>query len=135
RGAHAVALAQRVEQVHRAHDVGRIGADRVGEGVAHDRLRRQVHDDLRPAARDGAGERVGVADVADHALDVVAEGDRPEQIRIGRWGQGIAGDAGAEAREPQAEPAADEAGVTRDEDPAAAPERVLYADSRHSFQV
>lgn len=131
----AVRGAQRLEQMGRAHDVGGVGADRIGEGVAHQRLGGEVEDDLGPRGGDRVREPGRVAHVGHAAVDIVGEANGGEEVRVGRRRQRIAGDAGAQARQPQAEPAADEAGVTRDEHPAVAPETIIYADSRHSFQV
>ena len=68
RHAHAVEPAQRLQQVHRAHHIGVEGRARLAIARAHQRLGRQMKNDLRPRGLDEAGERRGIANIAKMAV-------------------------------------------------------------------
>jgi hypothetical protein len=108
--------------VHRAHDVGREGADRIAEAVAHDRLRREVHEDLRAERAHRRGEARGIVHVAHLVRGEPRRKARAleEARRRGRR-EGEAGDARSHPREPCAEPPAHESRVPGHEDLAPAP--------------
>ena len=121
-GANAFRPAAGVEQMHRAHDVGRVGLDRIVVRIADERLGSEVEDDLR---------------LAPHSRPLRPHPCRGRRLRCGsrarRAGSARRGSArSAAAREKpvtsapswcsqSAQPAALEAGVARDEDSASLP--------------
>ena len=122
-GLDAGRLAHRFQQVDRAHDVDGVGFHRRGVGVAHQRLGGQMQHDVGPRSLHGAGQCLGVAQVGEGMAGKA--GLKPcdrEEIRLGRRRQRIAMHFRAHVGQPQAQPAALEAGVAGHEDALAAPE-------------
>jgi hypothetical protein len=78
-----------------------------------------MEDYLRFAGLENPVECVLVADVALDVKDTIADAGDLEQIRSGSGSEAEARDFGPEFLEPQDEPAALEAGMAGDENPAA----------------
>ena len=127
RGADAVAglvarreLAQGVEQMNGAHDVGGVGLDRLAVGQSDQGLCGQMKDIVRLGSEDALRQSLAVADVQDVMFKALGETELVEQRGLGVARQGDADDTGAEHEQPFAEPRAFEAGVAGDEDGLAA---------------
>jgi hypothetical protein len=118
-------LAHRLEQIDRAHDVCRIGLNRLIVAVANHGLRRHVDDDVGIAFGERGLEVLEVANVTVNGADAFADARLLEEARLGWRIERIAGDIGAQGVQPQAEPAALEAGVSGDEHLAILPERTI----------
>ena len=114
--------ASRVEQVRGAEDVGRERLPRLLVGEAHDRLGREVQDDLGLEADQGPLERLGVAHVPHDVLEIGGEPQRVEHRGLGGGREGEPAHVGPEPEEPGHEPAPLEPRVPGDEDPLARPE-------------
>ncbi len=131
--ADVVEIAQRVEQMRRAHRVGREGRERVAVARPHQRLRREMEDDLRPRRAHRGGGRGGVAQVDDPAGEHSVEVGEPVQALV-RGGEREPGDVGAEPLQPERQPRALEAGVAGEEDALAAPECRAAGAAHQRFQ-
>jgi hypothetical protein len=89
-----------------------------------------VDDDLRRVPRDRVEHRGVVADVGPYVGEPVAHARELEERRRRGHLVGVAGDMGAHRLQPQRQPRPLEAGVTRDENRAAAPELRIH-EARH----
>ncbi|MCY1418488.1 hypothetical protein D9M71_340490 [compost metagenome] len=130
-GTNATDLAHRFEQVESAHDIGRIGAQRIAVAFAYQGLGRQVQDDFRLHFGDQLQQHTQVAHVATAVIDAFADPRQFEQARLGRRVEGKTGDLGTQALQPKRQPAALETGVAGDQDALAGPERRAQAHCFH----
>ena len=124
----------RLEHPRGAHDVDVEGFRGLGVAAPHQRLRRQMEDDLRIAVRHRAAQGVGVANVGDLAVAEAADVGSVEQVMVPLRRQRVAGYPGAHLRQPECQPAALEAGMAGQQDALAGPEgRVdaAVAEPRH----
>jgi hypothetical protein len=112
----------RVEHVHRAHDVRVEGLARLVERAAHERLGRHVHDDFRLRAGHGVEDRRVVAHVGADVAHGVADACELVQRGGRRHAVGQAADARAERLQPERKPGALEARVAGEQDRAVPPE-------------
>ena len=90
-------------------------------GVADQRLRGEVEDDLGPDLGDQRGGARLVANIDDFVADQLRQRGLLEEARVGRRFEREAGDVCAQVMQPQAQPSALEAGVAGDEDALAGP--------------
>ena len=109
--------------MRRADDVGRDGVDGLAVALADDRLRGEVEHHVGPARGPRATQGREVADVAVDVPNAIGDTRGREQVRLRDGRERIAGDIGAELRQPERQPPAFEAGVPGDEHALAA-ERV-----------
>ena len=123
-GAHGVARAHGVEDGRRAARVRLERRARLRVRRAHDRLRREVEDDVGAEPLHRAADGVRIANVGDRRVDDLAEAQRFEQA----WAAGlrrerIPGDGRAVAHEPPRKPRAFESRVAGDQHAATVPGR------------
>ena len=110
-----------LHHVDRAHDVGRIGFDRLFVRQANQRLCREMEHDFRACRRHRRLNRVKVAHIANDVRDALGDASRLEQAGLGWGGQCVARHFRAELGEPEREPASLEAGMPGQKDAFALP--------------
>lgn len=131
RHTHRRQIAQGIEHMGGAHDIGGKGFNRGVVAHAHQRLRRQMQHDLGLGLAHDTVEARLVADIADVALHGALDIGQHEQIGARAGGKGDAGDNGPLVGQPERQPAPLETGVSGDKDAFSSPEvRICY----HFFQ-
>ena len=95
-GTHGGRLANGFQKTHGAHDVGRIGLDRVDIGAAHQRLRGHVNNDIGRGLSHGISQPSAIAYVADDRFHALRYMRNFKQAGVSGWRQSIAGDLGTE---------------------------------------
>jgi hypothetical protein len=121
--AHGRGVPHRLQHVGGSDDVRRVGADRVGVGLPHQRLRREMEDDLRLEVSRALQQRLGVADVSAAILDQLPEAERGKKARLRMRVERVAANFGTQGRQPKREPSALETRVAGHQDAAPAPPR------------
>ncbi len=121
-GANGGGLAHGFEQVNGPEDVRLVSADGVGVGVADQRLRGKMEDDLRLRGLHDRGEDGGVAQVADDGVHARGDFGLAEKTRVCGRIERVAGKVRAEMLQPQRKPASLEAGVPGEKNVLACPE-------------
>ena len=114
------------QQVHRAHDVRLIRFRRADIRHAHERLRRQVQDNLRPGFVKRFLQGVPVAHVPGDGVDMPLQACQREKVRIGWRGERIARDVRAGQGKHVAHPGALEPGVAGEEHTLPAVKRKIH---------
>ncbi len=120
--ARASATPRGLQNVDGAHDVRRIGLDRVPITLAHQGLGRHVDHDLRSVLDHGLLHGRQIADIA---IDIDHEFGKPGDVEKASClarAKAEADDPGAERQQPQRQPCALEASVPRDQNGLVAPE-------------
>jgi hypothetical protein len=123
---HRRRMAHGVQQVNGAEHVARERLDGLGVGAAHQRLRREVKNDLGARFFDGRGERASIAYVSENRAHAICDVRVLEQVRFAIRRQRETRDRSFQVLEPRAQPAAFEAGVARDEDALSSPKCALF---------
>ncbi len=98
--------------MRRAHDVGGVGFQRMFVGVANERLRREVEDEIRPRAENGFFYCGRIADIGNFVFDKVFNLKLRKNRRRGGGRLRKTVNTGAKLNEPACEPGPFESGVT-----------------------
>ena len=97
----AVKTAHGFQHADRTHDVGVERTARVTVAGAHDRLRGEMQHEVGLGAAHGGIQRTGVADVSAHVIRKrLGNAGYCEIVGLSRRVERVAGDVGAELREP-----------------------------------
>ena len=97
-------LAQRLQEVCRAHHIGVQRVQRLHIGGPYQRLRGEMEDIIRPHPLQQAPQGRQVAHITQVMLHVLTHPRQREQARFRRRRQGITDNARAQGTEPNAEP-------------------------------
>lgn len=124
-------VAHRFEQMHRAHDVGGVGFNRVLVGIAHQGLCRHVDDDLWAVFSEDCLQFGQVTDIPDDTGHAFANISNFEQARVGRRRQCITHHVGTHGLQPERQPTALEAGVAGQQDAFAIPKCWIHDQTFH----
>ena len=108
--------------MHRSHNVGGVGFDRLNIGIAHKRLSGHVDNDLGTVFSEGRLQFGGVTDITNDAGHAIADLGNFEQARTGRRSQRITHHVRTHRLQPQRYPAPLEAGVPGQQHALAIPE-------------
>lgn len=117
------ALPQRLENMGRAHHVGRESVAGIGDRGAHQRPRRQMQDDFGSGGAHSSAHGSLIPEVAEGTRAVFADMRQFEQCGAGGGRKGEAIDLRAHRAQPKRQPAALEPRVTGQEHAPAGPER------------
>ena len=101
---HAVESAQRVQHMRRAHHVRFERGQRIAIAFAHQRLRRQMKNDLGPRCADEIGKAGSIANVEEMASAKVRDFGFGKEIGRRQRRQADAGHLCAEPVQPKREP-------------------------------
>jgi len=124
-------LADRIKEMDRAHDIGRVGLDRVGIRITHQRLRGHVDDDFGLCVSECLLQGRLVAHIANDRDHAIRDAGFFKQARRGVRCQRKTGDLRAHRLQPQRNPAAFETGMTRQKDALTLPKCAVHSHTFH----